>query len=219
MTAEMDFICYQPEPDGLGEKVFSVSTAEEAAEEYFQTYLNDRKLSEAHGALIKVRDDSGKRKAFVVDVRLQPVRRWSYEPFDGDFDPNRTDELIQFIDDLLGNFGIHRELCLSMEDDSTVRVLASNNEGSEWIWDKCYPIPGNWTVEQVADLFQYGNIYFEPDVKNKRLEVVKEAVEELLDDDFLSSEVALEALEQLEEVLREKIDELYAYIYAAERGK
>lgn len=87
-----------------------------------------------------------------------------YEPFDGDYDGRRIDDLIRFAGDLLGDFAVHRELCLSMEDDNTIRVLASNDCGDEWIFDHCYDVPDGWTVEQAKDLFQHGNIYFQPDV-------------------------------------------------------
>lgn len=98
-----------------------------------------------------------------------------YIPFDGDFDNARAHELGKFATDLLGKAFIgYKELCLSFSDGvlpewvkgppdkPTINVLASNNEGDKWIEDKSYPIPSGWTIEQVKELFQYGNIYFQP---------------------------------------------------------
>lgn len=87
-----------------------------------------------------------------------------YVPFDGDYDENKKDDLIKFTGDLLGDYGVYRELCLSMEDDK-IRVLTSNDAGEEWIDDDRYDIPEGWTVDQARDLFQYGNIYFHTGVE------------------------------------------------------
>ncbi len=90
-----------------------------------------------------------------------------YKPFDGDYDKADVDNLIKFIHDLLGDdFGVYRELCLSMEDDDTIKVLASSDAGDEWIGDYIYHIPDGWDVERVRNLFRFGSsIYFQTDAE------------------------------------------------------
>lgn len=85
-----------------------------------------------------------------------------YKPFDGDY---IDADYEKFLNDIQAQsnyeFGEYPEICVSLENDITIRILFSNDEKDEWIFDRTFPIPNGWDVSQVEKMFE-GNVYLKP---------------------------------------------------------
>lgn len=98
-----------------------------------------------------------------------------YMPFDGDYDASRSETLGRFATDLLGEtFVEDDEILLSFLSKNDppiyryawnktpiqppkIKICSPRDEG----WDVYYDdLPAGWQEDDVAELFQYGDIYF-----------------------------------------------------------
>jgi len=85
-----------------------------------------------------------------------------YEPFDGDYidaDYSKFFNDIQTEADF--DIGEYPEICTTLEADNTIRILGANVDQDDWIWDRSFPIPQGWDMEQVTKMFE-GCVYLEP---------------------------------------------------------
>ncbi len=101
-----------------------------------------------------------------------------YMPFDGDYDASRSETLGRFATALLGKaFTEEGETLLSFISESDppayrdswdkspiqppkIKVHSAGDDGEGWGYIDYDDIPAGWRVEDVAELFQYGDIYF-----------------------------------------------------------
>lgn len=90
-----------------------------------------------------------------------------YEPFDGDY---IDADYGNFFDDIQiqnnYDFGEYPEICATLEEDRTIRVLGANVDQDNWIWDRSFAIPGGWDWGLVQKMFE-GTVYLEPSNKPK----------------------------------------------------
>jgi len=84
----------------------------------------------------------------------------NYVVSDGDYiDADYTKLLNDIQAEADFDIGDYLELCVSFEDGE-IKVLGSNDEGSEWIWERSFPVPAGWSIELIQSMFM-GNVYFQ----------------------------------------------------------
>jgi len=95
-----------------------------------------------------------------------------YQPFDGDYIDEDYEKLLDDLQTEAGyDFGEFLEIIVSLEGDNndTLYVCGSNNEGTEWIWQQGFPIPSGWNLERLEKMFE-GNVYLKPSTRQVKKE-------------------------------------------------